>query len=136
MPPESFLGRPVRERRKAGASQQLRYAQIPLARGLAEQPAEKLDILADAKVRIEVLAEALRHVGDARAYRGAMGFRAHVAAKHLRFARLDAPGPRDNGQQGGLADTVRADEACHDPGRNSERDIVEGRNPLIVMAEM
>src|SRR5208337_2625720 len=107
-PAGKLLGGPVRESRKAGAAQQLRYAPIPLAGGLAEEAAEELDILADAKVRIEVLAEALRHVGNARAYRGAMGFRAHVAAKHFRFARLDAPGARDNGQQGRLAHAVRA----------------------------
>ena len=59
--------RPIGERRQASAVEQLGDAPVALVARLAEQAAEELDVLADAEVGIEVLAEPLRHIGDARA---------------------------------------------------------------------
>ena len=69
------------------------------ARGLSEQAAEELDVLADAEIGIEVLAEPLRHVGDARADRGAVRRIGHVAAEHVGLAGLDLPGAGDDREQ-------------------------------------
>ena len=61
-----LLCRPIGERREAGAVEQFGDAPLALVARLPEQAAEELDVLAHAEVGIEVLAEALRHVGDAR----------------------------------------------------------------------
>jgi len=59
-----FPGLPVLERRKARALGQFINAALALRFWLAEEAGEKGDILGDAQVRIKVLSEALRHVGD------------------------------------------------------------------------
>ncbi len=67
-----LLRRTIGKGRQPGALEKLGDSHVPLGTGLSEQPAEKLDILADAEIRIEVLAQSLRHIGDAGADRGAM----------------------------------------------------------------
>ena len=94
-----FLCRPVGERREPGAVEQLGDAPFPFGAGLSEQAAEELDVLADAEVGIEVLAEALRHIGDARADRGAMRGIGHIAAEDADLSRLDLPRAGDEREQ-------------------------------------
>ena len=69
MPPDSFFaGRSANGARPVlSSSSAMRHRAF--GAGLAEQAAEKLDVLADAEIGIEVLAQTLRHVGDARADR-------------------------------------------------------------------
>ncbi len=64
-----LAGRPLGEAGEAGALEQCGDPALALGAVLAEQAAEEVDILEDRKRRIEVLAQALRHVGDARAAR-------------------------------------------------------------------
>ena len=53
-----LLGRPIFKRRQARAVQQFGDSPVALVAGLPEQAAEKFDVLANAKVGIEVLAQA------------------------------------------------------------------------------
>ena len=56
---------------------------------MTEQAREELQILLDRERRVQVLAQSLRHVGDARANLLAMGFAGHIATQHLDRALLD-----------------------------------------------
>ena len=89
-----LLRRPICKGRQPGAVQQFRDPPVALVAGLPEQAAEKLDVLADAQVRIEILAQALRHVGDPRTYRRPVLRVGDVAAEHRGAAGLDFAGRR------------------------------------------
>ena len=69
MPPDKFFA----GRSAKGASPVLwrssRDSRVPFGTGLSEQAAEELDILADAEFRIKILAQSLRHIGNAGADR-------------------------------------------------------------------
>ena len=67
-----FFSGTVGKRRKPGARDQFGDAALPFGAGLSKQAAEEFDIFADAEIGIEVFAEPLWHVGDARADRGAV----------------------------------------------------------------
>jgi len=56
---------------------------------MTEQARKELQILLDRERRIQVLAQSLRHVGDARAHLLAMGLPGHVATQYLDRALLD-----------------------------------------------
>ena len=60
-----------------------------LCGAMTEQAREELQILLDRERRIQVFAQSLRHVGDARAHLIAMGLAGHVATQHLDRALLD-----------------------------------------------
>ena len=98
---------------------------LALGAALAEQPGEEVGVLEDRQRRVEVLAQALRHVGDARAGRPAKARVGHVAAEHLDLPLLDAAGAGDQRQQAGLAHAVRADQPDHAAGRQIEGDRIE-----------
>ena len=49
---------------------------------LAEKAAEEVDVLGDGEGRVEIAAESLWHVGDARRHSAAMRDGAHVVAEH------------------------------------------------------
>ena len=101
----------VGERRQARAVQQVGDAHLALGAVLAEEAREELDVLAHAEVGIEVLAEPLRHVGDARADLRAVARVRHVAAEHLDRAGLNALGAGDDAQQRRLSHAVGTDQA-------------------------
>ena len=126
-----LAGRPVGKGRKPGAVEQGRDAGLAMRAVMAEQPAEEIDILEDRQCRIEIAAEALRHVGDARTDPVAVPRPGHVAAKDLDAALLQRAGTGNQGQQARLADTVRSDQPDHLPGRNVERHAVERAVPAI-----
>ena len=88
-----FLCRPIGERREPGARQQFGDPPRPFLAPLSEQPPEEFDVLAHAQVGIEILAQPLRHIGDARADRGAVRRIGHVAIEHEGGAGLDLPSP-------------------------------------------
>ena len=115
-----LAGRPVGEAPQPDTVQQLGDAALGLGPALAEQPGEEVGVLEDRQRRVEVLAQALRHVGDARAGVPAKAGVGHVAAEHLDLPLLDAAGAGDQRQQAGLADAVRADQPDHAAGRQVE----------------
>jgi hypothetical protein len=93
MPPESLAARPLGERIEARRDQELVDARPPLGRALTEQATEKVDVVEDAERRIEIAAEALRHVGDPAVAGAAVGGIFHVAAEHVYGAVLDRANP-------------------------------------------
>ena len=130
-----FLRWAVGKRRESGAVQELTDLFVPLGTRLLEQAAKKLDILPDAQVRIEVLAQALRHIGDARTDRGPMRRASHVAADDENGPGLYPPRTRDQAQQRGLADPVGPDEPHHAAGRDLDRDVVQSNNTAVSLGD-
>ncbi|MCY1446516.1 hypothetical protein D9M71_630930 [compost metagenome] len=120
---------------QAGATGQFVDAPAPLGGVLAEQAGEELEVLEHRQGRVEVLAQPLRHVGDARTDVAAMAARGHVAIQHLHRAFLQLPGAGHQRQQAGLADTVRADQADHAAGRDLEADTVERAGLAVGQAD-
>ena len=98
---------------------------MPLGRALAEQTAKEVDVVEHAERRIEIAAEALRHVGNAAVTRPPMALIGHVSVEHHHFAGLDLAHAGDQGEQRGLADAIGADQPNHALGRNIERDVIE-----------
>src|SRR5262249_11435855 len=85
--------RPVQ---KAGYARTLRQiSDAPLAFGpvLTEQAAKEIEIPEHRQGRIKILAQALRHIGDARTDQLALKRLGDVAAEHLDFSRLHGMGP-------------------------------------------
>jgi hypothetical protein len=101
----------IGKRRQDRCFRAARRSCVPLNAGLSEQAAEELDVLANAQVRVEVLAETLRHVGDARADRGAMPRRAISPPRTKHASGLNLREPRDKAQQRRLAHAVRPDQS-------------------------
>src|SRR5581483_270690 len=101
-----LAGGPVAERLEAGGGQQLADAPAALSPAVAEQAREEVDVFPRREIGVQILAQALRHEGDARADPPAMTAGPHAAAKHLQRSRLTALGTRDQPQQGRLADAV------------------------------
>ena len=106
------------------------------ARDCPNRPAEKFDVLANAEIGIKVLAETLRHIGDARADRGAMRRIGHVAVEDADCARLNLPCAGDDRQCGRFADAVRTDQADQATCRHDEADIVERRDLAVDLGDV
>jgi hypothetical protein len=66
---------------------------------LTKQSPVKIDVLEATQRRIEVAAEALRHVRDTRTLGGAMRLVGHIAVKDGYFALLNDPNAGDQSQQ-------------------------------------
>jgi hypothetical protein len=64
-PARQFLRRTVGKRCEPGTVDKLGDSRVPFGMGLPEQAAEKLDVLADAEVRIKILAQSSGHIGNA-----------------------------------------------------------------------
>ena len=94
-----LVRRPVSERREPGGVDQLGAASLPLVAGLPEQPTEERDVLPHAEIGVEVLAESLRHIGNARAHSGPVCRVPHVAVEDVHLAGLDLPGAGDDAQE-------------------------------------
>ena len=103
---------------------------------LSENTREELDVLADAEVRIEILPEPLRHVGDAGTDRGAVRRIGDIAAKNEHRACLKPPGASDNAKQRRLADAVGADQSDYAGGRQRYRHIIESGDSAIALADV
>src|SRR5262249_34283455 len=121
------------ERIKRGGGQEFGDLCAPLGGRLPEQPAKEIDVLEYTKCRIEIAAQALRHIGDARAqaFKGRpLGYVAVEDADLPALHRAHAGNEREHGR---FADAVRPDHANHFARRNFDRDIVEGdRRPVTV----
>ena len=128
-------GRPGGERREAGAEKQFHDAPVALFAVLAEKPAEKFDVLADAKIGIEILSETLRHVRDARTSLVAVRSVRHIAAEHMNVTFLDCLGARHQRQQCRFADAVGANQRRHPACRNGQSDIVQRQDRSVAMPD-
>ena len=90
MPPESLpAGRSGNGPRPGGVQQLVGSAAARSAAESAEQLREEVDVLEDAQLEVEVLAQPLRHVGDARADGVAVAGVGDVAAEDVHLAGLD-----------------------------------------------
>jgi hypothetical protein len=134
-PARQFLRRPIGERRQAGAGQEIGQMGLAFRRRLAEQAPEEFDILADAEVGIEVLAQPLRHIGDPRADRPAVAPIGHVAAQHGDASLLDAPRAGDQAEQRRLADAVGSDDTGDGPRLDRQRQPVRGENLAVAVGD-
>ena len=113
-----LAGRAGEEFLQSGALGQIVDARPALGRVMAEKAPEELQILLHRQRGVEVLAQALRHVGNARADGIAVLFAAHIAAQRLYLAALQGACAGNQRQQAGFAHAVRADQADHDACRN------------------
>ena len=136
MPPDNFFAGRSEKGASPVLSRSSEISPVPFGAGLSEQAAKKLDILADAEVRIEVLAQSLRHVGDARADRGPMRWILHVAIEHEDVSGLDLPRAGNDAQQRRLSDPVGTDEPDHATGRKLERHRVEGDHGAVSLRDI
>ena len=115
-----------------------KFGNSPFAFGarLAEQATKELDVLADAEVRIEVLAQSLRHIGDA----GANGARCAESVmspiEHKHMAGLDLPCAGYDAEQRRLSDPVGPDQADHAAGRQLDRDRVECNRTSVTLRDI
>src|SRR5262249_44637983 len=120
-----LASRPVLERIEARRLEQLVDATPALSLRLTEQSPMKVDVIEAAQRGIKVAAEALRHIGDARALRAAVCLVGNVAIEDSDTALLNDPNARDQRQQSRFADAVRADHADHAAARDLDRHVVE-----------
>ena len=126
-------GRPVGERVEAGRLQERVDPCPALGAGEPEQLCEEVDVLEDAQLEVEVLSQALRHVGDERTDGVAVPAVGDVSAEHLHAAALDLLRAGDDPHEGRLADAVRADQADHTSRGDLDRDRIErARLPVPV----
>ncbi len=131
-----FLRRPVGEGREPGAVQKLGNPPMALGARLPEHAAEEFHVFADAQIGIEVFSQPLRHIGDARADRGAVRGARDVASQHKDASRLDLPRAGDDAQQRRLADAVGADQADHAAAGQVDRDRVERRHASVTLGDI
>jgi hypothetical protein len=129
-----LAGRPVQKREQAGGARQHFDAPCPLVAVVAEQAGEEVEVLGDRQRRVEVLAETLRHVGDARQDAPALAGVGQIDAEHLDAALLDGACAGHQRQQARLADAVRADQADHAAGRQVERHVGERGHLAVAQA--
>ena len=90
---------------------------------MTEEAAKEVHVLEQGEGRVEIPAQPLRHVGNARGHMGAKTGTGHVAAQHLDAPVLKGTHPRNQCEQAGLADPVRANQAGHHPGGDVEVDV-------------
>ena len=108
-------------------------------RSVGRQPEElrhEVDVVADAELQIEVLAQALRHVRDPRAHGAPMPHVGDVAVQDGDLALLHLLGSGDQRHQRRLADAVGAHDADHDAAGNVERDAVERDDLAVAMGDV
>ena len=117
--------RRVTERQQPGAVEQGFDAFGACPAAVAEEPPEVVDVLLDRQRRIEVAAQPLGVVGDARTDTAAMRRMAHVAAQHGQLTLLKPSRSRDQRQQRRFADPVGADEARHAAGGHAQVDVLQ-----------
>ena len=117
--------RSVRKGIQPRAAQQVANPSLTFPVILTEQPAEELQVLHDREVHVEILAETLRHVGNARTDPAAMPSTGHVAAQGLDAAGLQLARAGNQGQQRRLADAVRADQPDGPAAGNLHRNALE-----------
>ena len=104
-----------------------------LRRRQSEQSAEEINVLEDGERRVEVAAEALRHIGDAAAHLAQRLLIGDVLVEDDDLAVLNLLHAGDEPEQSRLADAVRPDHAHHDARRNVDAYVGErDRRPVSV----
>ncbi len=83
-----------------------------------KQTAKKLQVLFHRQGGVQIFAQPLGHIGNARANLIAMAFICHIAAQYLNVAFLNHACTGQQGQQAGLAHTIRTNQSDHASGRN------------------
>ena len=96
----------------------------------------EIDVLEAAQGGVEIAAEALRHIGDARTLRGAMRLVGHVAVKDRYTALLNDPDAGDQSEQSRLSDAIRTNHADHAASRDLKGYIVECNRRPVVMGDV
>ncbi len=134
-PTRQLAGGTVDEGSEAGGLRQLGNPPFAFGPGMAEQAGEEIDVFGHRERRVEVAAEALRHVGDARADAAAMPAAGHVAAQHLDAAGLQAARTCDQRQQARLADAIGADQSEDAASRQIEVDGIECGDGTVTQAD-
>ena len=89
-----LAGGAVGKRREAGGGQQPRNSRLARCRVQTIQPRMKVNVFIHAQGGIQILAQTLRHIGDAVRQITAHGFIGHIAAQHRHCALLNDPHPR------------------------------------------
>ena len=125
MPPESLPAGRSGNGPSPVASSRARMRPAALGIGHAKEPGKEVDVLEDAELEVEVLAQPLRHEGDARAGGVTVGGFVHVAAEDVDRAALNLLRAGDQAHERGLADAVGADQADHAAGGDVEIEGVE-----------
>ncbi len=120
---------------EARAAREIVDAALALGGVVSEELPEELQVLVDRERRVQVLAEPLRHVGDARAHVLTMPALGHVAAERFDPPRLHDARASDEREERGLAHTIGPDEPERAPGRNGERDVDERWRLAVVMRD-
>ena len=131
-----LAGRAREEGRKPSASGQRVDAPPALGGGMAKESAEELKVLLHRQGRVEVLAQALRHIRDLRADPRPMSAAAHVAAQGMHAALLNGAGAGEQRQQAGLAHTVRSEQSDDAPGWDVQGDAVERRSLAVAQDDV
>ena len=95
----------------------------------------KIDVFIHAQSGIQILAQTLRHIGDAVRQITAHGFIGHIAAQHRHCALLNDPHPRHQRQQRRFAHPVRPDQAHGYSARNGQQYIIQRQGFAVAVAE-
>ena len=130
-----LAGRAIRERAEAGGVEQFLDLRRARCSGKTEEPRHEVDVLLDAQLEIKVLAEALRHIGDARTSVAPVAGVGHIAVKRDHLSLLDRFRAGDQRHQCRFADAVGADDADHAAARNVEREIVDRHGLAVAMGD-
>ena len=130
-----LAGGPLEERVEAGRAGQIVDARLPLRLALAEQPADEVHIFEHAERGVEIAAEALRHVGDARVCALPERCVLEVSIKRPHLAGLDLAHAGDQPEQRRFADAVGADESGHPARGNGDRHVIERDGLAVVMGD-
>jgi len=126
-----LAGGTLSEWSESSGVQQLLDLGRALGRRQPKQPRHEVDVVANAELEVQVLAQALGHVRDARVHGAAVSRVPDVPLEDGHLALLHLLGSGDQGHQGRLADAVGSHDPDHDAARDVERDVVE-RDHLAV----
>src|SRR6185369_11434252 len=100
-----------------------------------EELRHEVDVVVDAQLEVEVLAQALRHVRDLRAHLAPVADVGDVAVQHRHRAFLERLRAGHDAHERGLAHAVGADDADHEAARDVERDTIQGLHAAVAVRD-
>src|SRR5690606_22998173 len=103
---------------------------------MAEEPTEEVDVLEYREGRIKVLAQPLRHIGDARADPAPPLGISHVFPEDDHLSLLNFSGAGDEGQEARFANAIGSDQSDHPPSRYLEAHTVESAFTAVGQREI
>ena len=121
---------------QAGGEHQALDMLLALVFVQAEQAGVEIDVFIHGKRRVEVFAQALRHKGDARQQRFALGLVRHIMPEHAHFAALERANAGNQRKQGGFAHAVGADQADGGAAPDGERHAAQGLHFAVGVREL